>query len=228
VTSSASVFVFTFYNPRADETAAYTEWLRDVHIPENLDLLDGVVAGHLFSRQDQQPVMTDPLAFPLFSIHEFTDDPERILDEAHSIERQAYEGGRAYTRTTLHSPLGDRHGSSAPGESVVVEFAQYPPDLRPTILEYQRAQWLDEVCGLDGVIAVQRYEKYGLDHPPIPFSAPLSYRDLIIWEFEDGVGRWLGARSDTGLDAGFPEFTDDDLARASLSERRSGAFVRLL
>ena len=227
---TSSVLVFTFYNPRIDETAAYGEWLRDVHIPEGLELLEGVVAGHLFARQDEQPVMTDPLAFPLLSIYELTDDPERILDQAHSIKRQAYEGGPVYTRTTLHSPVGDRHGSSAPGGSVLVEFAQYPTDLRAKILEYQRALWLHEVSRLDGVVAAQRYEKYDLDHPPIPFSAPFAYRDLIIWELEDGVGRWLDARSDAGLDAGLPagELSEDDLARASLSERRSGAFVRLL
>ncbi|HUA44555.1 MAG TPA: hypothetical protein VMA77_04965 [Solirubrobacteraceae bacterium] len=226
---TAPVVVITFYDPAPDEAATYAEWLRDVHIPEGVDLIKGVAAGALFALHDEQRTMNDPLAFPLFSLYEFTDDPERVFDRAMSIERHAYEGSPVPTRTTVQAPLGDRHGSHATGELVVVEFAQYPIDLRATILEHQRAHWLDEVSALGSVVAVQQYEKSDFEHPPVPFSAPFSYRDLTIWELQDGVGSWLDARIDAGLDAGLPtdELSEQDLVRASMSTRRSGAFARL-
>ncbi|HTR79239.1 MAG TPA: hypothetical protein VMH39_14060 [Gemmatimonadaceae bacterium] len=222
------VVVITFYCPTPDQVATYADWLREVHIPESVDLIDGIAAGQLFALHDEQRTINDPLVFPLFSLYELTDDPARVFDRATSIERQPYDGIPVHTRTTVQAPVGNPHGSHATGQLVVVEFAQYPTDLRARILEHQRAQWLAEVSALGSVVAVQQFEKCDFEHPPVPFSAPMSYRDLTIWELQDGVGRWLDARSDAGLDAGLPdELSEPDLVRASLSTRRSGAFVRL-
>jgi len=46
---TSSVFVFTFYNPRLDATATYAERLRPLHLSGGVELLEGVVAGHLLA-----------------------------------------------------------------------------------------------------------------------------------------------------------------------------------
>jgi len=97
---AATAPVLTWHRRAADGVAGYADWLRMVHMPEGVRLIERVEAGRLFELDGQRPVMTDPLAFPLFSTYEFADDPELIFERARSVERQ---GGRAVRSTVGRS-----------------------------------------------------------------------------------------------------------------------------
>ena len=226
---AATALVLTWYHPAVDAVAGYADWLRMVHVPEGVRLIEGVEAGRLFELDEQRPVMTDPLAFPLFSMYEFTDDPELIFERARSVERQAWGGGPVYCRTLIQKPVGARHGSTAGGDLILVELNRYPDDLRKAIVAYQQSSWMPQALQLAGLLAAQRYEKHHLDHPSVPFSAPFQHHDVIIWELENDGRGWLDARRAAGLESGIPssQLSEADGTRAALSERRSGMYRRL-
>jgi hypothetical protein len=175
-----------FTNPTEGMVEQCTSWYRDVHLAEALTA-PGFEAAHLLVRDEQLPESTKaPSRHRFLAAYAISSTPEELVRTTGRHLAEGYRPPPFLARDGagpwIYTAIGDRVGSSAAGEHLVIALSNAIDDRDDEFNDWYDVTHVPEVLALPGFESARRFRIDEVQMPP-KVAKPSEHRYLAVYEF---------------------------------------------